>query len=1770
MKTQFLSNTRSIFFSFLLTLVSIAGWGQIAAWNLNGIPNSITGATTYAATTFDTNLVTTGTASNITRGAGAAWSTGNNSFRTVGFKNDGIAISNTDYFQVTLTAKIGYKLSLSTIDAFFNGTASFNASPGVTSQFAYSLDGTTFTLIGSPQTSTSLNLSQINLSGVPALQNVAEGVTITLRYYASGQTSTGGWGFYSSSNSSNGLSIGGSVTPVGIDATPPTLTSTTPADDATNVAIDSNLGMTFNENVKKGTGNIYIIRSSDDAIIQTIDVASSAVSVSYATVTVNPPSDLANSTAYYIQLASGVIQDTAGNNYAGISDATTWNFTTGAPIYSINVTQPTGGSITPAGTGNVVMVTEGANQTFTYNTNPCYTFNNWVVDGANAGSGSTYTFSNVTANHTISVSAILKTYTISSSSGANGSINPNGNTAVDCGASQTYTITPNSGYVVDDVLVDGVSVGAVTNYTFNNVSANHTISASFEIGPCYTANAPSYNRNSGYTATGATDSGGSPTNTLRMGSGSQGANISATASGISAGNVTVRFRAKAYSSSENTVTVSIGGTPTNAVVTLSTSFAWVETSFTGVSANPTITFSTTSGNRLDIGNIQIFCTTATPTNTSATDYFRSKSSGNWTAVSTWQSSHDGSTGWVDADLVPAGSASSVEITTGKTVTINSNSVVITNTTVKGVLKVTDFNFQVKGSDDYELTIENGGELLVDGMGYKTNIGANQPYALIDTGGKITVGNTYATSGFSENVVKYYLNTTIDGLLVFNENSVCDWTNSSRYPQSNGYDEIFFTETGLPIFRISNLPAAQSYGNSANDNLINAILEVNSVEAFALGGSKSKTFLGGIRGNGVVSQNTGGDLIVGNSSIIPVLDGNVTVNFLDNKFVLPNGANIPVGANVKLTSSAQNNRVNRTGGTISINGLLDLTNIKITNSASGGIVVANTGTIRTAHTEGLQSAGNGNIQQGILTLALADAPHMKPGSTVEYYANGNQQISSVPAYCNIKFSGSGTKTPTNPIDVDTNGSVIISGSAIADFSNYNIGNSSLNDTKLVMDGGRLILGTTTPSAVRPIMDGDYKLTGGVIEFKGSNITKQTIRNKIYTNLNNTGYQNIEITGNNVGNSSGIIGLNPNGNMTIKSGGVYISSSPNAPIKGYDSSATLTIENLGLFKTEVPLGFYGALSTTNYPSVFENVNVNLQNGSTIEYSRVGDQVITNQLLGNAPNQYSYQTLKISGSGTKTALGTTTVNEKTILSSSTATLMVPEYTATNGYSVFNALGGIDNSNGATGNFILGNDAQLMQHSATRDNADNAKAEIRAQRKMIWSDDNRKEYNYLSSPVASQNMKELFGAGNTPSVLKLNESTNYFVNAATSDYEVKAKGFAVKEATTSFTGDTAEFKGSPNNGTIVNANGTINGITITRSAPNRGWNLIGNPYPSNIDLKALYEATENEGIIHPEFRFWDNRVNNTYVQYGGSYNGYSYSIYHALDDESNPAPGGDLGNNTGDLGTSSITGNLRYGKVGQGFLVRAINASSALRITNLFRTTNMPSNGFFRKSADMMKDRYRLQLITPGNLVLTQTILYFNKGNNEFGIDDSKHPSTGASDAFYSFAGTEKAIINGRNLFDPTDVISLGSHYYSSGTYKIKVVDRIGKFQDQQQIYLKDKELGVVANITQDDYTFESNSGEFNNRFEIIYQPNVVLTTSANAQSSIQVYQDSGDLVVRSFGKKIRSIEVYDASGRLILTQGVNSQEVRLSALKISSGLYIVKTVLIDGNEIVKKFRR
>jgi len=158
--------------------------------------------------------------------------------------------------------------------------------------------------------------------------------------------------------------------------------------------------------------------------------------------------------------------------------------------YTITVTQPANGVITPGTT----TVLNGSTPAFMITPSLGYSVSAINVNGTNVISDAssvndvyTYVFPAVSANQTITAVMVPKTYTITASAGANGSISPAGNTTVSFGNTQAYTISPANGYVVDNVVIDNtINMGAISSYIFTNVVANHTIHVTFKPADCET------------------------------------------------------------------------------------------------------------------------------------------------------------------------------------------------------------------------------------------------------------------------------------------------------------------------------------------------------------------------------------------------------------------------------------------------------------------------------------------------------------------------------------------------------------------------------------------------------------------------------------------------------------------------------------------------------------------------------------------------------------------------------------------------------------------------------------------------------------------------------------------------------------------------------------------------------------------------------------------------------------------------------------------------------------------------------------------------------------------------------------------------------------------------------------------------------------------------------------------------------------------------------------------------------------------------------------
>ncbi|UJF28801.1 GEVED domain-containing protein [Kaistella sp. 97-N-M2] len=429
-------------------------------------------------------------------------------------------------------------------------------------------------------------------------------------------------------------------------------------------------------------------------------------------------------------------------------------------------------------------------------------------------------------------------------------------------------------------------------------------------------------------------------------------------------------------------------------------------------------------------------------------------------------------------------------------------------------------------------------------------------------------------------------------------------------------------------------------------------------------------------------------------------------------------------------------------------------------------------------------------------------------------------------------------------------------------------------------------------------------------------------------------------------------------------------------------------------------------------------------------------------------------------------------------------------------------------------------------------------ATRNIKFRNNARAEYNYLISPVVGQRLKTIYPG--ISYVLYHNEVNNMFGNS--SGAYIPGRGLAVKEATmagVSANNVDATFKGAL-------ANGIIN-FPMAYTDAAHGYNLVGNPYPSNINLQTFY--TLNSGKISSTIYFWDNAANNVYQQQGSGYNGRAYAVLNASNG---------MGNAAGYLLSPQETLNTKVpnaiAKVGQGFMVRALGAGTNLVFNNSIRTTDSTGASFFSKPADSATNRYWLRLITPTGLVNTIGVVYYEGGSASFGMDDSEM-NVDASDMLYSLADDRRLQIEGRPVFEDTEKINLGSHHFAAGNYTLSPGDKEGIFAGSQNIYLKDKQTGTITNLSEGDYTFAANAGESTGRFEIIYQPETVLTTDAVSKEKLVVYRNAGDFVVEAKNTKITEIEVYDTSGRLVYAAQPHSVQARIDAGAFSNGIYILR---------------
>ncbi len=439
--------------------------------------------------------------------------------------------------------------------------------------------------------------------------------------------------------------------------------------------------------------------------------------------------------------------------------------------------------------------------------------------------------------------------------------------------------------------------------------------------------------------------------------------------------------------------------------------------------------------------------------------------------------------------------------------------------------------------------------------------------------------------------------------------------------------------------------------------------------------------------------------------------------------------------------------------------------------------------------------------------------------------------------------------------------------------------------------------------------------------------------------------------------------------------------------------------------------------------------------------------------------------------------------------------------------------------------------------------------------------DYNYWGSPVSGQNLYDFSEGYNQASpptnpqgtpwnrFFVYNESNDYFVNTGLSSATAfePGKGYAIRGKNkygTTLTTETFSFNGTLNNGPY----------SVNLQKQGQGYNLVANPYPSNIDANNLlsYNINNIDGTIW----YWTN-LNEVTNQQGSSYGGNNYAIYTSSGGAPPTYVNGGIG-----IGTP-----LRYIKVGQGFLVKAKVNGANLNFTNGMRSTSSQSV-FFNKGVssdeddENLKDRFWLKLISPQDIVNTILVAYIDGATQ--GYDDMYDAEllVVGSDSFYSRLEDLKLQIQARgSSFTDSDIVKLGNKHYIAGINTIALDNKNGIFADGQAVYLKDKVLGIITNLQEGDYNFYSEAGEFDNRFEVIYQTESTLNADDLIKDKLFVYKDGADFIVKS-ESPLKAVELFDMSGRLVFSEkGTKEREMRINGTFMNRGAYVVRVYTEQG---------
>ncbi|HLF51649.1 T9SS sorting signal type C domain-containing protein [Flavobacterium sp.] len=481
------------------------------------------------------------------------------------------------------------------------------------------------------------------------------------------------------------------------------------------------------------------------------------------------------------------------------------------------------------------------------------------------------------------------------------------------------------------------------------------------------------------------------------------------------------------------------------------------------------------------------------------------------------------------------------------------------------------------------------------------------------------------------------------------------------------------------------------------------------------------------------------------------------------------------------------------------------------------------------------------------------------------------------------------------------------------------------------------------------------------------------------------------------------------------------------------------------------------------------------------------------------------------------------------------------------------------AGGTITLENNASLIQTNDAAINTGNITVKRNSSPMKLY------DYTYWSSPVQNWKLNQL--SPNTGYYYSFDPLTNNWagtnggnqVMAAGKGYIIRApQGWSTTNATLGvYNGN---FIGAPNNGVVP--------VTIQKGAGT--YNLIGNPYPSAIDIDLFLSDPANSNIINGTIYLWThNTAISSTIPGNATYN-YTSDDYAKY-------------NLTGGIKTAvAVAGGVAPdGKIasGQGFFIEAntalVNGTYTANFKNSMRIAGS-NNQFFRTATapqsatnTIEKNRLWLNISNPQGAYNETLLGYVTGATNGFdNLHDGKTFPAGNVLSLYSVVGTDNYSIQGRALpFNASEIIPLGYSTTLSGTFSIAIENLDGFFIDQN-VYLLDKSNNTTHNLKTSAYSFTTATGTFNNRFELRFTTATLGNNNpALNENMVTIYSNDKQIKIQSQLEPIEKVIIYDILGRQIFENNkVNSNEALISDLMNHQTL-IVKIILSNTQVVTKK---